>query len=117
MQLKKIKGGLLMEIIRMKEIEGKKNMRGVVAKQLINNDNTRVMNLTLNPGDEVPEHKVPVDVFFYIVSGKGTLQIGEEKAVVEAEEIILCPPNTNMALWADQGEAFSVLNVKTPNIK
>lgn len=31
--------------------------------------------------------------------------------------IIVCPPNTNMALWAEQGDTFSVLNVKTPNIK
>ncbi|MFT5873921.1 MAG: quercetin dioxygenase-like cupin family protein [Clostridium sp.] len=106
-----------MEIIRMNELEGKKNMRGVVTKQLINHDNTRVMNLTLAPGDEVPQHKVPVDVFFYVVSGKGTIQIGEDKALVTAEDIIVCPPNTNMALWADQGEKFSVLNIKTPNIK
>lgn len=55
--------------------------------------------------------------FFYVVSGKGTIQIGEEKAVVNATDIIVCPPNTKMALWADQGEIFSVLNVKTPNIK
>lgn len=106
-----------MNIIRMNEIEGKKNMRGVVAKQLISHDNTRVMNLNLQPGDEVPQHKVPVDVFFYVVSGKGTIQIGEEKAVVNATDIIVCEPNTNMALWADQGETFNVLNVKTPNIK
>ena len=75
------------------------------------------MNLNLQPGEEVPQHKVPVDVFFYVVSGKGTIQIGEEKAVVSATDIIVCPPNTNMALWADQGEIFSVLNVKTLNIK
>jgi len=34
------------------------------------------------------------------VSGKGTILIGEEKAVVSATDIIICPPNTNMALWA-----------------
>ncbi len=104
-----------MEIIRMNEMEGKKNQRGVVVKQLISHDNTRVMNLTLNPGDHVPHHNVPVDVFFYVVSGKGTIQIGEEKEVVEATDIILCPPKTDMALWADQDEIFVVLNVKTPN--
>jgi len=105
-----------MEIIKMNEIEGSVNKRGVLAKQLIKHKNTTVMNLTINPGDSVPEHKVPVDVFFYIVSGSGTLQIGEEKAVVKAEDIIICPPNTNMALWADQGETFNVLNVKTPSL-
>ncbi|MBF7097553.1 cupin domain-containing protein [Alkalibacter mobilis] len=106
-----------MKIIRMHEVEGKINMRGVMAKELINHDTTRVMNLVLNPGDAVPEHEVPVDVFFYIVSGKGTIQIGDEKAVVKETDIVLCPPNVKMALWADQGEIFSVLNVKTPNMK
>lgn len=104
-----------MKIIKMSEVEGKKNQRGVVAKKLIDHENTRVMNLTLHPEDHVPHHKVPVDVFFYIVKGKGTIQIGEEKAVVEATDIVLCPPEVEMALWADQGEEFSVLNVKTPN--
>ncbi len=106
-----------MKIIQMDKIKGKKNKRGVIAKELINHENTKVMNLELTPGDHVPHHKVPVDVFFYIVSGKGTIQIGKEKSVVEAKDIVLCPPNTKMALWADQAEDFKVLNVKTPNIK
>ena len=105
-----------MNIIKMAEVEGKKNKRGVIAKQLIRHDNTMVMNLVLEPGDIVPEHSVPVDVFFYIVKGKGTLKIGDEEAVVEATDIITCPPNTKMSLNADQGEEFVVLNVKTPSI-
>ena len=104
-----------MKIIKMKEIEGKRNAKGVLAKKLIDHENTRVMNLNLSPDDHVPRHKVPVDVFFYIVKGKGTIQIGEEKAVVKATDIILCPPEVEMALWADQGEEFIVFNVKTPN--
>ncbi|HCX65774.1 MAG TPA: cupin domain-containing protein [Eubacteriaceae bacterium] len=106
-----------MNIIKMKEVEGKINKRGVEAKQLISHDDTRVMNLNLKPGDEVPAHSVPVEVFFYVVDGKGTIQIGEEKAAVEATDIVLCPKNTKMALFADQDSNFSVLNVKTPNIK
>ncbi len=105
-----------MEIIKMNEIEGTTNKRGVLAKQLIKHKNTTVMNLCLKPGNEVPPHAVPVDVFFYIVEGKGTLVIGEEESVVEAKDIILCPPNTKMSLRADQGEEFIVLNVKTPSL-
>ena len=105
-----------MDIIKMEEVEGKENKRGVTAKQLMKNDDVQVMNLVLRPGDVVPEHSVPVNVFFYIVEGKGTLQIGEEKTVVEAKDIIPCPPNTEMSLVADQGEKFKVLNVKTPSL-
>lgn len=105
-----------MEIVKMHEIEGQINKRGVLAKQLLKHDNAQVMNLNLQPGDEVPEHNVPVDVFFFVVAGKGTIRIGEEEAVVERDDIVLCPPKTNMALRADQGEEFSVLNVKTPSL-
>ena len=103
-----------MEIIKMDEIKGRKNKRGVIAKQLLKNEDTQIMNLVLSPGDVVPEHSVPVNVFFYIVEGKGTLKIGGEKAIVEAKDIIPCPPNTEMSLVADQDEEFKVLNVKTP---
>ncbi|KJS79976.1 MAG: cupin [Peptococcaceae bacterium BICA1-8] len=105
-----------MDIIKMNKIEGQVNARGVTAKQLIKHKNTTVMNLILQPGDSIPEHKVPVDVFFYVVSGKGTIKIGEEDAIVEETDIILCPPNTMMSLKADQGEDFKVLNVKTPSL-
>ncbi len=105
-----------MKIIKMDQIEVSKNKRGVIAKKLLKHDHAQIMNLVLSPGDVVPEHSVPVDVFFYIVEGKGRLQIGDEESVVEAKDIITCPPNTKMSLEADQGEKFVVLNVKTPSL-
>lgn len=104
------------EVIRMKDVEGKLNRRGVSAKLLLQNDHVRVMNLNLRPGDTVPEHSVPVEVFFYVVEGRGTIKIGEETAIVEATDIVICPKNVIMAVYADQGENFSVLNVKTPDL-
>ncbi len=75
------------------------------------------MNLILEKGDSIPEHSVKVDVFFYVMHGSGTLKIGDEEAVVGEKDIILCPANTVMALRADQGQGFEVLNVKTPSLK
>ena len=100
----------------MDNIEGNENKRGVIAKKLLKNDDVQIMNLVLDPGDEVGKHSVPVNVFFYIVEGKGTLQIGDESKVVEARDIIPCPPNAAMSLQGDQEEKFVVLNVKTPSL-
>ncbi len=61
-----------MNIIRMEEIEGEENKRGILAKKLISHENAKATNLVLSLGDEVPEHSVSVNVFFYIFSGKGT---------------------------------------------
>ncbi|GAB6137809.1 cupin domain-containing protein [Halanaerobaculum tunisiense] len=105
-----------MEIIKMDQLEGSKRWEGITVKKILKNEDTQVMNLVLKPGDEVPEHSVPVNVFFYIVEGRGTLRIGDEKKVVEAKDIIPCSPNTKMSLQADQGEEFVVLNVKTPSL-
>ncbi len=105
-----------MEIIKMDQIAGKTNKRGITAKQLLKHDNVQVMNLILKPGDFVPSHSVPVDVFFYVVEGQGTISIGDESAVVEEKDIVLCPPETEMSLEADQQEEFVVLNVKTPSL-
>jgi len=111
-----MKGMIFVEIIKLSELEGNKNKRGVIAKAVLKHDNAQVMNLILSEGDLVPAHQVPVDVFFYIKEGKGTLIIGEESNVVEAGTIVTCPPNTKMELKADQGEKFEVLNVKTPSL-
>lgn len=105
-----------MKIISMEEIKGQINKRGVEVKQLLRHDNAQIMNLILKPGDEVPAHLVSVNVFFYVVSGNGTIKIGEDWAVVEEKDIVPCPQETEMSLSADQGEEFSVLNVKTPSL-
>jgi len=92
-----------MEVIKLDKLEGEKNKKGIMAKKLISKDNVTLTNLVLAPGDMVPAHSVPVDVFFYIVKGKGTLKIGDEEKVVEEREVIICPPETTMMLKADQG--------------
>lgn len=105
-----------MKVIKMKEVEGFPTPTGVPAKELLNHKHVKIMNINLEPGDEIPAHSVPVDVFFYVVSGKGTIKIGKQAKVVEATDIIICPPDTPMALSADQNDHFAVLNVKTPSI-
>lgn len=104
-----------MEVIKMKDVELKTNARGVGMRTLVDRDTVRVTNLVLNPGDRIPEHSVPVDVFFYVVEGEGTIKIGDETAQVEATDIVICPANTEMAVEATNGR-FVVLNVKTPNL-
>ena len=105
-----------MKVISMNEIEGKTNKRGIESKQLLKNDDVQIMNLNLKPGDEVPTHSVPVNVFFYVITGSGTIKLGNEIRVVEEKDIVPCSPETEMSLTADQGEEFSVLNVKTPSL-
>lgn len=85
------------------------------AKKVLENEHVKVMNIIVDEGGNVPVHSVPVHVFFYVVEGRGSIQIGDKKSIVSEKDIVECPANTGMSLCADQGDRLVVLNVKTPS--
>ncbi len=105
-----------MKIIRMSDIKGEINKKGLLTKMLVNHKNATIRNIVLKPDEVVPPHKVEVDVFFYVVKGKGTIVIGEEANSVIEGDIVVCPPNIYMSVKANQNMEFSFLNVKTPSL-
>jgi len=111
-----IKGADVMNVIKMNELKGGINQKGILMKILVDHEHATVRNLVLYSKQVIPPHQVLVDVFFYIVEGKGSIQIGEIKMDVEAQDIVLCPPNTLMSIFADKGTTLSFLNVKTPKL-
>ena len=105
-----------MKIIRMSEIKGELNKKGFLTKTLVRNSNVAVRNIILNPGEVIKPHSVEVDVFFYVVKGEGTIVIGKDESSVIEGDIVICPPNTEMSVKANQNQEFSFLNVKTPSL-
>lgn len=88
--------------------------RGIRARQVLNTAPYRIMNIVLEPGQTIPKHTSPVDVFFYVLTGSGEISIGATAHTVRANDILPCPKDTDMSLQAgDKG--LSVLNVKAPN--
>ncbi|WP_338823675.1 hypothetical protein MHOCP_18730 [Moorella humiferrea] len=106
-----------MEIIRIAELPQQATPRGVKARTVLDVPYINIMNLTLNPGDEVPSHTTPVDVLFHIIEGEGSVTVGPETAKVKAGEIVVSPAGIPHALNADAGTIFSVLVMKIPNPK
>lgn len=105
-----------MGVIKLDKLKSEKNMRGIMTKNVLKSENVQVKNLLLKEGDVIPEHQVPVDVFFHVIEGKGTIQIGETEYELEEKDFITCSPNTKMKLMANKGEIFNILNVKTPSM-
>ena len=57
------------------------NAHGVDARNLYSHENAMITIITLQPGQALKRHITPVDVAFYVLSGTGTVEIGEEKQV------------------------------------
>jgi len=106
-----------MKHVNMKELVSVSNKYNVQAKTLVDHDNATIKNLYLNPGQAIPDHKVPMDVTFFILEGTGTITIAGETAKVKPYDCLLCPPNTFMSVKADEDSPLSFLNIKTPGLK
>lgn len=104
-----------MNIVNVKEIDAFKNPHGVDARKLFNGEHAQVICINLKPGENLVKHTTPVDVFFYVLRGEGTVFIGDEKEVVVKDTFIESPANIPH-YWENNGnEELSFLVVKTPN--
>lgn len=106
-----------MKVIKVNELPNMQTAWGVKGKPVIDLPEIGIINLILEPGEQVPSHKTPVDVLFQVVAGKGKVTIGEENQVVEQGDIIVSPAQIPHALEANQGCLFSVYVMKIPNTK
>ena len=93
------------------------NPHNVEAKKLYDTENAEVIYMSLTPGQSLKRHTTPVDVFFYIIAGKGVVEIGDEQQEVEHDTLIESPKNIPHLLSNSGTEIFRFLVVKTPKQK
>ena len=91
------------------------NPHKVDVRKLYDHEHAQAMHITLHPGEKLLRHITPVDVFFYILEGKGTVEIGDETEKVEPDMVIESPARIPHCLMNDGEKGiFRVLVVKAP---
>jgi quercetin dioxygenase-like cupin family protein len=103
-----------MIIKNYKEQEIKQNPHGVDLRKLYDKESAQVMHLTLKPGESLKPHKTPVDVFFYILEGTPTVQVGTELVICEKDQLIESPANIVHNLSNDTNNIARIMVVKAP---
>jgi mannose-6-phosphate isomerase-like protein (cupin superfamily) len=71
-----------MGVIEVKNVQSKTNPHGVDARSISDTDSAQVVHITLQPGEALKKHITPVDVVFYVLEGRGIVEIGEERAEI-----------------------------------
>jgi mannose-6-phosphate isomerase-like protein (cupin superfamily) len=104
----------MMEVIRYEEVPDAPNPHGVSAKVLHETEHEQTVVVTLQPNEALKLHITPVDAFFFILQGEGSVQIGDEQGRVSAGSMIISPARIPHRLWNDGNETFRFLVVKTP---
>ncbi len=93
------------------------NQHGVDAKQIYESENAQVIHMSLSKDQSLKKHVTPVDVFFYILEGKGIVEIGDEMQEVEKDTIIDSPKGIPHLLRNSGDGLFRFLVVKLPKSK
>lgn len=103
-----------MKIVEVDKAERTPNPHGVDARKMSDNEWAQVIHITLEPGESLKKHVTPVDVVFYVLEGRGLVEIGDERREVGADALVQSPAKIPHR-WANESDGrLRVLVVKTP---
>ena len=103
-----------MNILHIDNAEIVKNPHGVKAQKLYTSEHASILQLTLKPGEKLKKHIPPVDVVFYVLEGKGIIEIGDEKKGAVEDTIIHSPKGIRMCWYNESDKLLRFLVIKTP---
>ena len=72
-----------MKSTHIRDAEVVKNPHGVKSQKLHTSEHVSLIQISLKPGEKLRQHITPVDVLFYVLEGKGVVEIGDEKRSLE----------------------------------
>jgi quercetin dioxygenase-like cupin family protein len=108
---------LVLEITKVSETASAKNPHGVDARPIYAHENAQVIFLTIKPGESLRRHITPVDVFFYVLEGKGIVEFGDKKKEVEKDSIVHSPARIIHCWYNESDNPIRILVAKTPKPK
>ncbi len=103
-----------MKIVEVKSAATGQNPHGVESKSLYNTEHATVTHLMLRPGEQLRRHITPTDVFFYVLEGRGFVEIGDETQEVGPDTLVESPKGIPHC-WYNRGtKPLRFLVVKVP---
>lgn len=88
---------------------------GGKARILLENEHVKVVNLVLQPGEQVASHPAEADALFIAIHGTGTLQAGNESISMVKGSMLACPAGIPRSIIAGENEGLEFLVVRYPH--
>ncbi|MCC7550277.1 MAG: cupin domain-containing protein [Methanobacterium sp.] len=103
-----------MKIVEMNKTPIAETPHKVDVRKLYDAENAQAVHIRLEPGESLKRHITPVDVFFYVLEGKGIVEIDEEKKEVKKDSLIDSPARIPHCWYNESEETLNFLVVKVP---
>lgn len=106
-----------MKTINISSAAQNPNPHNVDVRKLYDTEYAQAIHIELKPGEALKKHITPVDVFFYVLEGKGIVEIGNEKQEAGPDTLIESPARIPHC-WYNEGDSvLRILVVKVPKPK
>ncbi|MBC7253150.1 MAG: cupin domain-containing protein [Actinobacteria bacterium] len=103
-----------MKVVDVRQAETTPNPHGVQAARVYDTEHAQAVHILLRSGESLKRHVTPVDVFFCVLEGEGTVEIGEERRRVGQDTLVESPARIPHR-WVNDGAGdLRVLVVKVP---
>lgn len=103
-----------MKKVNMKELPVIFQKEGIKAKRIYDREAAQANVITIEPGYTLPLHTVPVDIFMFVLEGKGRFTIGDERFELTKHELIEGPKDVPHGIENTGNDPLKVLVVKAP---
>lgn len=103
-----------MKVIDAKNIPTMKNVHQVKAGTIYDTQHAVAVHITLEAGEKLKPHITPVDVFFYVLEGEPTFEIGKERKTAAADHLIESPAKIPHCITNETEQRARILVVKVP---
>ncbi len=103
-----------MKMVRVIDAPPIPNPHNVHAARIYDTEHAQAVHILLKPGESLKRHITPVDVFFYVLEGEGTVEIGDEAQRVGEDTLVESPARIPHR-WVNDGPGdLRILVVKVP---
>jgi len=106
-----------MKIRKLEQTEIMDNAHNVDARNLYDGEEAMVTVITLKPGQRLKRHITPVNVVFFVLEGKGVVEIGDEKREVDRYTLIESPRDIVHCWYNESDEPLMFMVIKAPKPK
>lgn len=103
-----------MNTVKVSEQPVAENAHCIDVRRVYDTEYALASHLTLKPGEKLIRHITPVDVFFYVLEGRGIIEVGDEKREVSSDTVIDSPRNIPHCWYNESDEILRILVVKIP---
>ena len=102
---------------KLEQISTMDNAHGVDARNLYNKEEAMITVIHLNPGQALKRHITPVNVAFYVLEGRGIVEIGDEKQEVTKDTLVESPKDILHCWYNESDKLLKFMVIKAPKPK